>query len=107
MYCFGFLCFKVYSNSDAKAMEGFGKDERIPVFLDKVACTGAETHLNRCTNAVPTGECSAVGVTCGKSSSELLTLGAHAQEGYGTCPVCLFVCLLPLNRRHRPFLRSN
>ena len=23
----------------------------------------------------------------------LLTLGAHAQEGYGTCPVCLSVCL--------------
>ena len=23
----------------------------------------------------------------------LLTLGAHAQEGYGTCPACLFVCL--------------
>ena len=23
----------------------------------------------------------------------LVTLGAHAQEGYGTCPVCLFVCL--------------
>ena len=22
-----------------------------------------------------------------------LTLGAHAQEGYGTCPVCLSVCL--------------
>ena len=22
-----------------------------------------------------------------------LTLGAHAQEGYGTCPVCLFVRL--------------
>ena len=22
----------------------------------------------------------------------LLTLGVHAQEGYGTCPVCLFVC---------------
>ena len=37
----------------------------------------------------------------------LLTLGAHAQEGYGTCPVCLSVCLLPLNRRHRLFLRSN
>ena len=44
----------------------------------------------------------------------LLTLGAHAQ-GYGTCPVCLFVCLsvclsvclLPLNLRHRSFLRSN
>ena len=27
------------------------------------------------------------------SFSWLLTLGAHAQEGYGTCPVCLFVCL--------------
>ena len=26
-------------------------------------------------------------------SYRLLTLGAHAQEGYGTCPVCLFVCL--------------
>ena len=25
--------------------------------------------------------------------SVLLTLGAHAQEGYGTCPVCLSVCL--------------
>ena len=37
----------------------------------------------------------------------LLTLGAHAQEGYGTCPVCLCVCLLPLNRRHRSFLRST
>ena len=37
----------------------------------------------------------------------LLTLGAHAQEGYGTCPVCLFVCLLPLNRGHHSFLRSN
>ena len=22
-----------------------------------------------------------------------LTLGAHAQEGYDTCPVCLFVCV--------------
>ena len=41
----------------------------------------------------------------------LLTLGAHVQEGYGTCPVCLSVCLsvclLPLNRQHRSFLRSN
>ena len=40
-----------------------------------------------------------------------LTLGAHAQEGYGTCPVCLSVCLsvclLPLNRGHRSFLRST
>ena len=40
-----------------------------------------------------------------------LTLGAHAQEGYGTCPVCLFVCLsvclLPLSCRHRSFLRSK
>ena len=26
----------------------------------------------------------------------LLTLGVHAQEGYGTCLVCLSVCLLPL-----------
>ena len=25
--------------------------------------------------------------------SQLLTLGMHAQEGYGTCPVCLSVCL--------------
>ena len=25
--------------------------------------------------------------------SPLLTLGAHAQEGYGTCPVCLCVCV--------------
>ena len=65
MHCFGFLYFKVYYNSDARAMEGFGRDERLPVFLDKVACTGAETHLNMCTNAVPTGECNAVGVTCG------------------------------------------
>ena len=52
-------------------MHGFGKDERIPVLLDKVVCTGTETHLSMCTNAVPTGECSAVGVTCGKSSSEV------------------------------------
>ena len=36
-----------------------------------------------------------------------VTLGAHAQKGYGTCLVCLFVCLLPLNLRHRSFLRSN
>ena len=36
-----------------------------------------------------------------------ITLGAHAQEGYGTCPVCLSVCLLPLNRGHRSFLRST
>ena len=40
-----------------------------------------------------------------------LTLGAHAQEGYGTCPVCLFVCLsvrlLPLSCQHRSFLRSK
>ena len=26
-------------------------------------------------------------------SAFLLTLGAHAQEGYGTCLVCLSVCL--------------
>ena len=25
-----------------------------------------------------------------------LTLGAYAQEGYGTCLVCVSVCLLPL-----------
>ena len=25
--------------------------------------------------------------------SEYLTLGAHAQEGYRSCPACLFVCL--------------
>ena len=24
---------------------------------------------------------------------EFFTLGAHAQEGYGACPVCLSVCL--------------
>ena len=36
---------------------------------------------------------------------QLLTLGAHAQEGYGTCPVCVSVCLLTLNRGHRSFLR--
>ena len=40
-----------------------------------------------------------------------LTLGAHAQEGYGTCPVCLSVCLsvclLPLSCQHRSFLRSK
>ena len=35
-----------------------------------------------------------------------LTLGAHAQEGYGTCPVCLFVCL-PLSCQHRSFLRPK
>ena len=23
----------------------------------------------------------------------LLTLGAHAPEGYGSCPVCVYVCL--------------
>ena len=23
----------------------------------------------------------------------LLTLGAHAQEGYGSCPVCVSVCV--------------
>ena len=40
-------------------------------------------------------------------SYRLLTLGAHAQEGYGTCPVCLFVCLLPLNRGHGSFLLST
>ena len=28
-----------------------------------------------------------------KQEQSLLTLGAHAQEGYGTCPVCLSVCL--------------
>ena len=32
-----------------------------------------------------------------------LNLGAHAQEGYGTCPVCL----LPLSCQHRSFLRSK
>ena len=41
----------------------------------------------------------------------LLTLGAHAQKGYGTCLVCVcvcvFVCLLPLSRQHRSFLRSK
>ena len=26
----------------------------------------------------------------------IITLGAHAQKGYGTCLVCLSVCLLPL-----------
>ena len=36
-----------------------------------------------------------------------LTLGAHAQEGYSTCPVCLSVCLLPLSCQHRSFLRSK
>ena len=65
----------VYYNSDAKAMEGFEKDERMPVFLDNVACTGAETHLNMCTNAVPAGECSAVAVACRKSLSELIITG--------------------------------
>ena len=41
----------------------------------------------------------------------IATLGAHAQEGYCTCPVCLCVsvsvCLLRLFRLHRSFLRSN
>ena len=26
-------------------------------------------------------------------SSDLLTLGAHAPEGYGSCPVCVSVCV--------------
>ena len=44
-------------------------------------------------------------------SDASLTLGAHAQEGFGTCPVCLSVCLsvclLPLSCQHRSFLRSK
>ena len=51
-------------------MEGFGKADSVPVFLDKIACMGPETHLNMCMNAIPTGECDSAGVTCGKSSSE-------------------------------------
>ena len=27
------------------------------------------------------------------SKTRLLTLGAHAPEGYGSCPVCVSVCL--------------
>ena len=43
------------------------------------------------------------------SRVSLLTLGAHAQKGYGhvmSC-LCVFVCLLPLSRQHRSFLRSK
>ena len=40
-----------------------------------------------------------------------VTLSPPVQEGYDTCPVCLFVCLsvrlLPLNHRHRSFLQST
>ena len=53
-------------------MEGFGKDDRMPVFFDKVDCGGFETHLNMCITAVPTGECSAAGVTCGTHLSKRL-----------------------------------
>ena len=40
---------------------------------------------------------------------DLLTIGTHAQKGYGTCLVCVFVfvCLLPLSRQHRWFLWSK
>ena len=46
-----------------------------------------------------------------KSVECLLTLGVHAQEGYGTCLVCvcvcLSVCLCVLQRQQRSFLRSK
>ena len=59
--------------SDARVIEGYGKDENTTIAFGGVICSGYEAHLNMCSKFIlPNSECNPAGVTCVKSSSKTL-----------------------------------
>ena len=48
--------------------------ENTPLFLGQVDCLGSETQLIECMNTTTKSDCSNAGVTCEKSSSEIIII---------------------------------
>ena len=56
--------------AEARAEEGFGGGEGIPVFVDHVDCDGSELEIEACRKRTASPGCQNAGVTCIKSESE-------------------------------------